>query len=387
MKTNFRRNMKRITCLVIACALFFSFMPKHTTNAQPLANPDEIHISLAFNVVLDLRSHGLTTDTLVRNHTVVLYRYGEQLAVMESGTQWRELADGTILSSPLSRGEQSAFITVVPSSITAYSVRLLSAYIDAEISVIARFDIYNDRGERALADEVGYNPPLQFDTGIMPIEFSVSRRMDGGYTWRRRLYINAAIGTVQSVGPPPVEQQVSTPPVTQPVTVPPVTTPVVTTPPVTTPAVTTPPVTVPPVVNVPVTPPPSASDSVGVNISGRPVDFNVVQNGVSSYVPPVNVNGNVLVPVRPIANALGADVRWDEATRTITLTRDTTVIHMIVDIPNATVGPRTVPLNMAPTIFDGSTFLPLRAVFELFDYDVTWDGNTRTANATPSSRN
>jgi hypothetical protein len=67
-----------------------------------------------------------------------------------------------------------------------------------------------------------------------------------------------------------------------------------------------------------------------------------------------------MVPLRAIAEALGADVDWDNATRTITMTLDG----------------RTLTLR-PEVIVNGRTMVPIRYVSENLGANVVWDGRTR----------
>lgn len=61
--------------------------------------------------------------------------------------------------------------------------------------------------------------------------------------------------------------------------------------------------------------------AAGITYKGYNV-INVVLNGqaLTSDVPAINLDGRTMLPVRAIAEAVGADVQWDEATQTVTLT-------------------------------------------------------------------
>jgi N-acetylmuramoyl-L-alanine amidase len=99
---------------------------------------------------------------------------------------------------------------------------------------------------------------------------------------------------------------------------------------------------------------------------------------LAAEVPPRIVNGNTLVPIRVIAENLGAKVGWDESARQVTVTRGTTKLVLTIDKPEVAVNGATVKLEVAPTIVDGSTMLPLRFVGEQLGVKVTWDELTRS---------
>ncbi|HEX3464343.1 MAG TPA: stalk domain-containing protein [Candidatus Elarobacter sp.] len=75
-------------------------------------------------------------------------------------------------------------------------------------------------------------------------------------------------------------------------------------------------------------------------------------------------NGHVLLPVRALGNALGADVGYDGRTHTITVQRGAHVA--------------TIPAGGAVRIVNGTAYAPLRAVATAFGLGVGYDGRTRT---------
>ncbi len=96
-------------------------------------------------------------------------------------------------------------------------------------------------------------------------------------------------------------------------------------------------------------------------------------------------NGRTTVPLRAIFEALNATVDWNAETRTITSTRGATTVSLTVD-ENVLYKNGDYTLLDAPAqIVGASTYVPLRAVSESFDCQVDWDGNTRTVTITAQS--
>ena len=99
---------------------------------------------------------------------------------------------------------------------------------------------------------------------------------------------------------------------------------------------------------------------------------------VSNDVAPLIVNGRTYTPARFVAEALGAKVDWNEATRTVTITKGDTSIVLIVDTTTAYVNGEAVKMDASAFIADGRTFTPCRFVAEQLGANVEWDEATRS---------
>ena len=117
----------------------------------------------------------------------------------------------------------------------------------------------------------------------------------------------------------------------------------------------------------------SCMADIRVEVNGRPLSFSV---------PPTVMAGRTIVPLRGIFEALGAQVNWDESTSTITGTKGDTNVRLVVGAHSATVNGRTVYLDAPATIIGGSTMVPLRFVSEALGADVRWFEATQTVSIT-----
>ena len=111
-----------------------------------------------------------------------------------------------------------------------------------------------------------------------------------------------------------------------------------------------------------------------VNDKTAVVDGNAVTNDVA----PIIVNGRTYTPARFVAESLGAKVDWNEATRTVTITKGDTSIVLIVDTTTAYVNGKAVKMDASAFIADGRTFTPSRFVAEQLGANVEWDEATRS---------
>ena len=109
--------------------------------------------------------------------------------------------------------------------------------------------------------------------------------------------------------------------------------------------------------------------------------FDSVFSNAASFkfdTPPVIKDGRTLVPVRAITEGFGADVNYVDATKTVTITKDGTVISLVIGSSTATVNGVEVALDSQAGITNDRTYVPLRFVLEALNLDVQWDNDTRT---------
>lgn len=115
-----------------------------------------------------------------------------------------------------------------------------------------------------------------------------------------------------------------------------------------------------------------------VNVSAQNISVELDANELEFDVPPTNIDGRVLVPVRAIFEAMGATVLWNEADKTVTSTLEKTTVVMTVDNHKMTVNGKKITLDVTPKIVDGRTLVPARAATEAFGADVFWDAHNNT---------
>ncbi len=118
-----------------------------------------------------------------------------------------------------------------------------------------------------------------------------------------------------------------------------------------------------------------------INVSAiNPISVKLDANKVEFDALPVNIDGRVLVPVRTIFEAMGAEVIWDEPTRTVTSKLDGKTVIMTIDSQIMTINNEEKLIDTAPQIINSRTMVPARAAAESFGADVFWDGANNTVN-------
>ena len=98
--------------------------------------------------------------------------------------------------------------------------------------------------------------------------------------------------------------------------------------------------------------------------------------------PPVIVDSRTLVPIRRIAEALGALVDWDENTQTVTITKDDNTVVMIIGQKVYSLNGEEKTMDVPAQIMGGRTMVPVRAVSESLDCHVDWDEDAWTVKIT-----
>ncbi len=92
----------------------------------------------------------------------------------------------------------------------------------------------------------------------------------------------------------------------------------------------------------------------------------------STDVVPFQQNDRVFVPLRLIAEAYGAGVKWDEATQGITITSLDTEVKMNLGAKTYTVNGEAKEMDVEPVTVSDRTFVPIRAVSEALGKSVKW---------------
>ena len=106
-------------------------------------------------------------------------------------------------------------------------------------------------------------------------------------------------------------------------------------------------------------------------------------------VSPSIVESRTMLPIRYAATPLGADVGWDDATRKVTVSLESTKLELWIGQSNALINGQSVAIdpdnaNVKPLIINDRTMLPLRFVTEALGCDVDWDDVNRKVTITGS---
>lgn len=112
----------------------------------------------------------------------------------------------------------------------------------------------------------------------------------------------------------------------------------------------------------------SSATEVQVFVNGQALTFDV---------PPALVNGSTLVPLRAIFEALGAKVTWDDSTQTAMATWDGGEMSLQIGAASARVNGQDKALAVPGQLIGGRMMVPLRFVAEAMGAQVGWYGQAR----------
>ncbi|UJF33238.1 stalk domain-containing protein [Paenibacillus hexagrammi] len=88
---------------------------------------------------------------------------------------------------------------------------------------------------------------------------------------------------------------------------------------------------------------------------------------------PTIIDGNTLIPIRFVTEALGGNVKWDDAERKVTITRGDKMIDLWIDNPDLIVNGQRVTAEVAPRIMNNLSMVPLRLISEKLGWKVGWE--------------
>lgn len=98
-------------------------------------------------------------------------------------------------------------------------------------------------------------------------------------------------------------------------------------------------------------------------------------NQLSFDVEPILENGRTLVPMRTIFEALGANITWNNETRTATATKNDIIIEITIDSNKMLKNGEAIELDVPARLRGARTLVPVRAVSEGLGAKVDWNND------------
>lgn len=129
-------------------------------------------------------------------------------------------------------------------------------------------------------------------------------------------------------------------------------------------------------------------------------------NASGQEVHPILYSGTTYLPVRAIGELMGKNVDWNQTSKTVTLSGSRTA-PAAVGAPDSSAAVQEISVELRddftvvvdgtvrrfadvdgktvyPVLYDGSTYLPVRAIGELMGKTAAWDGQTKTVTLSGS---
>ncbi len=115
----------------------------------------------------------------------------------------------------------------------------------------------------------------------------------------------------------------------------------------------------------------ATDNEIKVFLDGEQLQFDVL---------PQLIDDRTMVPMRAIFEKLGAEVQWEEETRTVVALKDETVVKCIIGQNMLYLNNSKVEIDVPPCIISGRTLVPVRFVSEALSCRVDWEGDTKTVS-------
>lgn len=115
--------------------------------------------------------------------------------------------------------------------------------------------------------------------------------------------------------------------------------------------------------------PKSNSNEISVSVNGKKVEMDAK---------PYIKNSRTMVPVRFISESLGLKVGWEAKTKTVIIGEQDKVMLVIGQSKITKADKTTVAIDAPAEISNQRTFVPVRAIAEIFNSKVGWDAKTKT---------
>lgn len=122
----------------------------------------------------------------------------------------------------------------------------------------------------------------------------------------------------------------------------------------------------------------SAQSALFSNAFYIPVDIEINDRYIKTDAEPTMINDSVYVPARCIAENLGADITWDDASGTTTVTLASKTISLTRGKDSAVVNGQTKTMTGPMCIINNRTMIPVRFLAQELGADVSWNATFYT---------
>lgn len=110
----------------------------------------------------------------------------------------------------------------------------------------------------------------------------------------------------------------------------------------------------------------SDNGNIEIYINGDAVEFTDAK-------PFIDQNGRTQIPIRAVAEALDCDVEWDDALKTVTITKNDMMIVLVIDNYNMQINNEIIAMDTVAQIINDRTYIPIRYAAEALGFEVNWN--------------
>jgi hypothetical protein len=110
-------------------------------------------------------------------------------------------------------------------------------------------------------------------------------------------------------------------------------------------------------------------DQKSLTVNGKPLVLDQA---------PVIYNGNTLVPVRFVVEAMGGQLTWVDGERKVIIMKDNHLLELWLDKTELIADGEAITAEVPPLLMTERTMVPLRVISENMGWKVTWDEKTRS---------
>ncbi len=118
-----------------------------------------------------------------------------------------------------------------------------------------------------------------------------------------------------------------------------------------------------------------AYDTIFVIQENGTIDIRINNGAVlfTDALPFIDANDRTQIPLRAVCEALGAEVLWDEAGRTVTITKDGISARLSIGSNIIYKNNSLISMDTEAMIVSDRTYIPVKYIGEIFGYEVSWD--------------
>lgn len=131
----------------------------------------------------------------------------------------------------------------------------------------------------------------------------------------------------------------------------------------------------------------------GCTALAKDVDIVIDGEELNLDVAPQIIDGRVMVPIRGVLENLGALVKWDDETQTVSARKSSKTVSLEIGSNDATLDKgetnddgsaktETIQTDVAAQLVSDRTLVPLRVISEAMGYSVDWNDETYTVSIT-----